>query len=345
MGIYKRDKKSPYWWADVSVPGHPRIRRSTETTDRIEAQKIHDQWRAELWHKPTQADRRTLLSTLALQWCAVDGRSESDILSVNKFMQHYGDRCVTAVAQDRDGIDRAMRAFIKTPGTYTRYRAIINAILKRAHADGLIPDMPTLHKWPVGKRKKAPRFIEDKNKLDELVNALPAHQQGMVLFSVATGLRQSNVLNLKWSNVDMTNKTVWISAEETKAGKILSIPLNAAAIKVLERQMEQAHPTYVFTYRGHPIKEIKKAFIKACVAVGLGTLTEVPNPDNKSGVSQHYEGLRWHDLRHTFASWHAMKGTPPQVIQVLGGWASMRMVENYTHLAPSFVATYAENIT
>jgi integrase len=61
-------------------------------------------------------------------------------------------------------------------------------------------------------------------------------------------------------------------------------------------------------------------------------------------VTRRYQGLRWHDLRHTFGSWHAQNGTPPQVIKALGGWASMQMVERYMHLAPSFTASFANNI-
>lgn len=343
MGLYKRDKKSPYWWASVSVPGHPRLRFSTGTADRAEAQKIHDRERAALWNTPTQTDRRTLLSTLVLKWCSIDHRSESDIQSIGKFMQHYGDRCIAVVAQDRDGIDRALRQFVTTPGTYTRYAARVHAILQMAKDDGMIPEVPKLREWKTP-RKKPVQYLKDKSKLDELLAHLAEHQRPMVLFAVYTGLRQSNVLNLTWERVDIPRKLLWVSADEAKAGKNISIPLNAQAMEVLHGQYGQ-HPVYVFTYRGRAIKEIKTAFMAACVAAGLGQLTYTPNPLNKSGRSQHYSGLRWHDLRHTFASWHAMKGTPPQVIQMLGGWSSMRMVENYTHLSPSFVADHADNIT
>lgn len=342
MGIYKHEK-SPYWWADVNVPGHPRLRFSTRTTDRIEAQKIHDRERAKLWNTPTQVERRTLLSTFVLEWCRKEGRTSSDIQSIRKFMAHYGDRCMTVVAQDRAGIDQALRGFIHTPGTYTRYRARIRAILQLAKDAGVITDVPKLLRWE-GTVKKAPNYIKDEGSLMELLRHLAQHQRPMVLFAVYTGLRQANVLGLRWERVDMQRKLLWVDASEAKARKAIQIPLNTGAMFVLEQQLGQ-HPVYVFTYRGRPIKEIKTAFMRACVEAGLGTLTYKPNPTNKSGRSQHYEGLRWHDLRHTFASWHAMSGTPPQVLKVLGGWSSMRMLENYAHLSPSFVAEFADNIT
>ena len=81
------------------------------------------------------------------------------------------------------------------------------------------------------------------------------------------------------------------------------------------------------------------------VRAGLGEERIEPNKLNKSGQSRFYKGLRWHDLRHTFASWHAQSGTPPQVIKELGGWSSMQMLERYMQLAPSFVASFANNIS
>lgn len=54
--------------------------------------------------------------------------------------------------------------------------------------------------------------------------------------------------------------------------------------------------------------------------------------------------LLLHDLRHTFASWHAQDGTPPQVLKELGGWASLQMVDRYMHLAPSHLASFTNNI-
>ena len=47
------------------------------------------------------------------------------------------------------------------------------------------------------------------------------------------------------------------------------------------------------------------------------------------------ENFRWHDLRHTWASWHVQKGTPLVALQELGGWESAQMVRRYAHLSAS----------
>ena len=56
------------------------------------------------------------------------------------------------------------------------------------------------------------------------------------------------------------------------------------------------------------------------------------------------EDFRWHDLRHTWASWHIQSGTPLFALQELGGWESSEMVRRYAHLAADHLAPYAEGI-
>ena len=56
------------------------------------------------------------------------------------------------------------------------------------------------------------------------------------------------------------------------------------------------------------------------------------------------EKFRFHDLRHTWASWHVMSGTSLQELMELGGWKSYEMVLRYAHLAPEHLSTAAARI-
>ena len=56
------------------------------------------------------------------------------------------------------------------------------------------------------------------------------------------------------------------------------------------------------------------------------------------------DNFRWHDFRHTWASWHVQGGTPLNVLQELGGWASYSMVLRYAHLAADHLAPWAERL-
>ena len=83
----------------------------------------------------------------------------------------------------------------------------------------------------------------------------------------------------------------------------------------------------MFTYKGKPVtKANNHAWRKALVRAGI-------------------EDFRWHDLRHTWASWHVQQGTPLYVLQELGGWSDYEMVRRYAHLSAEHLAQYAESLT
>ena len=56
------------------------------------------------------------------------------------------------------------------------------------------------------------------------------------------------------------------------------------------------------------------------------------------------ENFRWHDLRHTFATWHRQAGTPTHELQRLGGWKTLSMVERYAHVAPEGLQAAASRL-
>lgn len=59
----------------------------------------------------------------------------------------------------------------------------------------------------------------------------------------------------------------------------------------------------------------------------------------KAGI----EDFRWRDLHHRWASWHVQQGTPLHVLQELGGWSDIRMVQRYAHLSADHL--YADRLS
>lgn len=154
---------------------------------------------------------------------------------------------------------------------------------------------------------------------------LPAHQQDMVLFALQTGLRQSNVVKLEWSQINLEQGHMWVNAAQSKNRKPIAVPLNREALAVLHRQLGK-HSARVFTFAGQPIANANtRAWRNALKRAGI-------------------EDFRWHDLRHTWASWHRMQGTPTHELQQLGGWKTGAMVERYAHLAPDHLANAAARL-
>lgn len=100
------------------------------------------------------------------------------------------------------------------------------------------------------------------------------------------------------------------------------IPLSNEAVIILKGQKGK-HETWLFPYRSKPVTQTSTKAWREAV--------------NTAGIAP---GFRWHDLRHTWASWHAQDGTPLNVLQELGGWASAEMVQRYAHLSTEHLAQW-----
>ena len=131
----------------------------------------------------------------------------------------------------------------------------------------------------------------------------------IVEFALSTGCRAGEILGLEWSRVDLTRKVAWLDHGTTKSGDGRGIPLNADAVAALEATRGQ-HPRWCFTFAGKRIQQSSTAWDKAKQRAGI-------------------EDFRFHDLRHTWASWHVQSGTSLPELMELGGWKSYEMVLRY----------------
>ena len=156
-----------------------------------------------------------------------------------------------------------------------------------------------------------------------LLNERLPHQRELTLFALATGLRQANVQFLRWEQVDLDRRTMWIYGDHAKGDEDIRVSLSSIAVEILQRQVGW-QKEFVFTRQGNPIMEVNtKSWRKAVLRAGI-------------------TNFRWHDLRHTWASWLVQNGTPLYALQEMGGWKSMEMVRRYAHLAPAHLAPHAE---
>jgi integrase len=167
------------------------------------------------------------------------------------------------------------------------------------------------------------RFLR-REEADRLIEALPAHLKAIVQFALATGRRAGEIHGLEWSRVDLVRKVVWLDHGTTKSGEGRGILLNADAVAALDSVQGQ-HSRWCFTYAGHRIHQSSTAWEKAKAPAGI-------------------EDFRFHDLRHTWASWHVQSGTSLPELMELGGWKSYEMVLRYAHLAPEKLGAVASRI-
>lgn len=209
------------------------------------------------------------------------------------------------------------------PATINRYLALIRSILTKAHREWeWIDKVPPFRMRPEPKHRV--RWLSQEE-AKRLLSCLPQHLADAAEFTLATGLRQSNCLNLQWSQIDMARKIAWIYADQAKGKKDLAVPLNQSAIKILQRRFSKHH-LHVFTYAGKPLKGVDSETWKRTL--------------KKANI----KNFRWHDLRHTWATWHIMAGTDLRTLMELGGWSSYEMVLRYAHMSRHRLHDAAHNI-
>ena len=224
-----------------------------------------------------------------------------------------------------DVIDKIRSAKLKeaSKATVNRYLALMRSILIRARDEWeWLEKIPKIRLYKeTNDRERSLATFEAK----ALISELPEHQKEIVMFALATGLRQSNVVKIEWPQINLDLRHAWVKASQSKNGKPIAIPLNEVALEVLKRQVGR-HSLRVFTYRGLPFEAANtKAWKDALKRAGI-------------------ENFRWHDLRHTWATWQRQAGTPTHELQRLGGWKTAAMVERYAHLAPDQLASAASRI-
>jgi len=314
MSLYKR-KDSASWWVKITIPDHPAVQRSTGTADKVKAQEYHDKLAAELWRqsklgeKPIYYWEDAVLRFLEETKHKRDQRN--DILRLRWLYPFFEGKPLQSI--NRDLIERVMREKPeRTPATINRYLAVIRTILRKAEREWDWIDKVPVIRMRIEPKQRIRWITQEEAVL--LLNALPVYLADAAEFTLATGLRQRNVFDLEWTQIDMARRCAWIYADQAKGKRNIAVPLNETALSVLRRCLGQ-HPRYVFTRQGRRIKNlVAKTWQRACQRAGI-------------------EDFRWHDLRHTWASWHVQAGTSLQTLMELGGWSSYEMVLRYAHLA------------
>jgi integrase len=147
-----------------------------------------------------------------------------------------------------------------------------------------------------------------------LVDRAARHLVPIIRFAVDSGGRLSEILGLDWRNVELEHKLVRFV--DTKNGEDRTVRLCDRACATLA-SLGPREKGPVFVYRGRPIKSVKAAFNAA---------------RQKAGV----ENVRFHDLRHTFASRLVQGGVPLYDVMHLMGHKSLDMAQRYSHLAPDY---------
>jgi len=151
----------------------------------------------------------------------------------------------------------------------------------------------------------------------------------LVLVAVNTGMRRGELLQLRWSDVDLHRRMLTVRGEGAKTGQTRHLPLNSEAVRVLSAWKPDACEANWCVFSGSDSST---------------AITAIKKPWTLVLKAAKVTSFRFHDLRHTFASKLVMAGIDLNTVRELLGHKSITMTLRYAHLAPEHKAAAVESI-
>lgn len=195
---------------------------------------------------------------------------------------------------------------------------------------GVLPSNP-LHKLkPLKEAGGRLRYLSEaevariKRQLDHPINPRqPQYLRPLVLLALNTGLRRGACFNLRWQDVDWSNKVITALGTHAKTAKTQYIPINKELLDALIDWVHVASKEKDLVFPGR-----MKGKVMRGVGVQLATLFRNAKVEDAS----------FHTLRHTFASRLVQRGVNLPTVQALMGHANIKQTSAYAHLAPGAMA-------
>ncbi len=325
-GIYRRPD-SGSWWINATLPNGKRVRQSAGTEVREDAEAYLAKLKLDAYReaffgiKPQRSWQEAVVRYLELKRGL---RSYSDVRRICRTLDPYlGSMMLNQITGDVIwSIIQGETKRGNKPATVNRTLSTMRALLRMARDEWQwIDSLPKIRMLGGGVERD--RWLT-REEAERLIRVCPPHLAALVRYALATGCRASEITGLEWNRVDLDRRTAWLN--HTKNGTPRGVPLNEDAIEVLREQIGKSL-THCFTFQGKPIRWAisNSAWQTALAAAGI-------------------KDFRFHDLRHTWASWHRQAGTSCDELKELGGWKSRVMVDRYAKYATEHLVVAATRI-
>jgi len=236
-----------------------------------------------------------------------------------------GNKCLKDISQfDIERLKKKMNEADKAPKTINYAIDVIRMAFNMAIKWNIAKNNPAFGIKRPKKDNRRMRFLSPEE-AQSLLNECKRRSQQLyelAFLSLHTGMRFGEIANLIWQDIDFENELIRIKDPKNTTNRIAYM---TPEIKAMLKAKRQGKPNeLVFKDRnGGRIQTISKAFNEAIKALGLN-----------DGVEDRRDKVIFHTLRHTFASWLAIQGTPIYTIKELLGHKSLVMTERYSHLLP-----------
>jgi integrase len=220
-----------------------------------------------------------------------------------------------------------------TPSTVNRELAILRHMLRLAEEWGYITKVPKIRlaREPEGRL----RFLTEEE-VERLLAACREKRSKspyllpIVTIALNTGMRKGEILGLTWDCVDLSRGVLLL--EHTKSGRRREVPMNRAVYDALQPLYAGVRASLPKAPTGE--KSAEPTGLVFCKRYGVRAWGNIRTAFEAACREAKIHDFRFHDLRHTCASWLIMKGRSLKEVQELLGHREFSMTLRYAHLSP-----------
>ncbi len=315
--VYRRGR---VYWVRFRANGH-HVRRSAHTSKKTEAAAFLQRLLAEHAakgrgdrprHRYEEAAERFLLEA-SIRPTTRAGYASNDRACRPTFEGRYLDEIDRRLLGEfvskrkRDGVSDT---------TIRRALAFLSSMCAMATRWGWLDTnpVPTFSKRTLKEARPRTRFLS-RAEYEALLATAAAHVRPAITLAVETGLRKEELFSLTVPAIDLAHREIRL--DQTKSGVPRRVPLTdtaVATVKALLGQHGRSTTPYLFAKAdGSRYAQMQEGFNAACRRAKIA-------------------GMRWHDLRHTFASWFVQSGGDLYHLSRILGHSTVQMTARYSHL-------------
>jgi integrase len=298
MGVFKKNDK---WWIDYYVNGR-RIRKPVSNS-KLEAEKVLVKIKSDLLMKRYAIPKSEKIKFIDFSMKYIQEYSipkkrsfKSDISLLKNLIEYFGDLYLDEITDYHFEQYRNLRVKQKVKNkhklvsqtTINREGALLRSIINRAVRWGFLSFNP-ITKMEMFKEEPKERILNhDEMKL--LVSSANTPLKHIILVALNTGMRRGEILNLEWNQINIEKG--FISVKKTKSRKLRTIPMNPTMKTLFSKlSLKRKGQDHVFenSETGKPLSDFTTSWYTLLKRTGI-------------------KDLRFHDLRHCFATYALLNG-------------------------------------
>lgn len=316
MGIYKvKGKKGESWYIDLYVDGRRKRKAvgSKKDAENALAATKADVLRGEFRFKSKIRKELEDFSYEYLEYAKVSKRSWTrDEIALEHLKSFFKGKILSKISA-RDIEDYKQKRLEKVkPPTINRELAILKHMFNLAIKWKYVNENPVREVEFFQERELAIRTLK-KDEAQRLIEASNGNLKPLIIVALNTGMRRGELLKLKWNDLDFDNHFIYI--KETKTARVRKVPMSQMvekALKSIEKKCDHVFQSRK-TKKGQ--KSIRGRWRTACDKIGI-------------------QDFRFHDLRHTAATWMVAAGIDLVTVKEILGHTNIKTTMRYAHPTP-----------